>query len=116
MLLSRIFIYTWLCYLLAFPPQAPKTVKAEEAKAAIGRIVTVCGVVAGVYEPRRSKRNPTILNFDYPYPRNEFAAVIWKKDRPRFGDVKSLEGKQTCVTGEVYLYRSRANVRLSEAS
>lgn len=110
-----VLIYGWLSVLLAFPPQT-KTITSEEAKAHAGENVIVCGIVSGVYVPRRSKRNPTILNFDQPYPKNQFAAVVWKKDRAKFEDLKSLESQRICVSGEVYEYRQRFQIKLSQSN
>lgn len=107
--LSQIF---WLL-LLPLPPQVEATViTAAQAKQRIGERVKVCGVIATIYESQRNKRNPTMLNFNQPYPKNDFTALIWREDRAQFGNVRALEGKRACVTGEVYAYRGRAQMKL----
>lgn len=100
--------------LLANPPQSePKTITSAEAKVHVGESVKVCGVVRGVYEPQRSQRNPSFLNFDKPYPQTEFTAVIWRQDRAAFGDLRGTVGKKACVTGQVKEYRGRAQMVLT---
>jgi hypothetical protein len=114
MLLSRLFICTWL-FLLAFPPQQTKTITSEEAKAHAGETAVVCGIVASVYEPRKKLWRPTFLNFDKKYPATEFSVLIWRKDRAAVGSVRQFAGRRICVSGEVYLYRDRAQVKLMDS-
>lgn len=102
-------------FLLAFPPQEEiKTVSAAEAKAEAGRVVRVCGIVAGIYESRRGN-TPTILNFEKPYPQNEFGGVVWRWQRHRFGNLRAQIGQKICVTGRVRLYRGAAQMTLTKA-
>jgi DNA/RNA endonuclease YhcR with UshA esterase domain len=87
----------------------------EEAPGHIGENATVCGmVVSGMYAAQ-SRGQPTFLNFGKPYPNQPFTAVIWGSDRSKFGMPEtSLRGKQVCVTGQIRLYRGKAEVILSD--
>lgn len=87
--LSILFCWAWLL-LLPHPPQDLTAITSAEAKRHVGERVKVCGVIASIYEPRRSRRNPTMLNFDKPYP-------------------------QTCVTGQIRDFKGRAQMTLSKA-
>ncbi len=110
--LSHLFLcWAWLL-LLPQPPQQMNAITSSDAKRHVGERARVCGVVASIYEPRRSKRNPTMLNFDQPYPQTEFTAIIWQQHRPAFGDVRALVKQRVCVTGWVRAYRGRAQMTL----
>ncbi len=111
MQLSPLYFYSWLFLLLPYPPQETKTLTTADAKAHLGETVKVCRVVASLYEPRRSRRNPAILNFDQPYPRNKFAASIWRWQRPAFGDLCAWVNKKPCVK-----YREQAQMTLRTVS
>ena len=109
------FCWAWLL-LLPQPPQQMSAITSAEAKHHIGETVKVCGRIATIYEPRRSKRNPTFLNFDKPYPQVEFTAIIWQQARAAFGNLPAWIGKPTCVTGVVREYRGRAQMTLTHAT
>ena len=103
-------------FLLAVTPALAvevKRVPASEAIHHVGEIVTVCGTVAETRYLRRSSGRPTYLNFDQPYPDNQFTAVVWGKNRRNFDyPLESLEGKLACVYGEVKLYKKKPRMLL----
>ena len=113
MQLSQVLIFSWLSFLLAFPPQQIKTITSAEAKAYAGQTVKVCGLVASVYQPRKKLWRPSFINFEKKYPATEFSALIWRAERAAVGEVRHFVGQRICVTGEVYLYRGRAHMKLS---
>ena len=86
-----------------------------QAKDYVGKQATVCGVVASANFAARSKRQPTFLNLDEPYPRHIFTAVIWIEDRPKFGKPETLKGRRVCVSGLVEDYRGKPQIVLQEA-
>ena len=51
-----------------------------------------------------SRRSPTFLNLDQPYPNQVFTAVIWGDPRPWFKSAPELlQGHSICVTGTITL-------------
>src|SRR5262245_10213521 len=86
-----------------------------QAKDHVGKQATVCGVVASANFATRSKRQPTSLNLDEPYPRHIFTAVIWIEDRPKFGTPETLKGRRVCVSGLVESYQGVPQIVLWDA-
>ncbi len=64
----------------------------------------------------RSRRQPTFLNLDKPYPDHIFTAVIWGEDRTKFGQPETLKGKKVCVTGLIEEYKGKPEMILREKS
>lgn len=110
--LSFLFCWAWLL-LLASPPQDLTAITSAEAKRHVGERVKVCGILSQIKEPFR-RSGPTYLNFEQKYPRNEFAAVIWKWQRHRFVDLKARIGKSICVVGQMKEYEGRAQITLTK--
>ncbi|HEU0173449.1 MAG TPA: DNA-binding protein [Blastocatellia bacterium] len=90
-------------------------ITAAQAKDYIGKQATVCGVVASANFATRSKRQPTFLNLDKPFPDHIFTAVIWIEDRPKFGTPEtSLKGKRICVSGLIESYQGKPEIALRD--
>ncbi len=93
----------------------PDKITPAQARDYIGRRATVCGVVASANFARRSRRQPTFLNLDEPYPRHIFTAVIWIEDRPKFGAPETeLKGKRICVSGLIETYQGKPQIVLRD--
>lgn len=89
---------------------------AAQAKDHVGKQATVCGVVASANFAARSRRQPTFLNLDEPYPNHIFTAVIWIEDRPKFGTPETtLKGKRVCVFGLIESYQNKPQIVLRDA-
>jgi DNA/RNA endonuclease YhcR with UshA esterase domain len=86
----------------------------DEAARHVGENATVCGLVASATYASRLNAQPTFLNLGKPYPDEIFTAVIFGKDRSKFGTPEALRGKQICVTGEIRLYRGNPEIILSD--
>jgi hypothetical protein len=86
-----------------------------QAKDYVGKQATVCGVVASANFAARSKRQPTFLYLDKPYPNHIFTAVIPIEDRPKFGKPETLKGRRVCVSGLVEDYRGKPQIVLEGA-
>ena len=70
----------------------------------VGQHAGVCGKVVSTKYAQSSRRSPTFLNLDQPYPNQVFTAVIWGDARPRFHTAPELlQGHSICVTGTVTL-------------
>jgi DNA/RNA endonuclease YhcR with UshA esterase domain len=92
-------------------------VSPETALSHVGETVTVCGIVASAKFAAKSRRQPTFLNLNRPYPDHIFTAVIWGDDRSNFAyPPESLAGKRICVTGTVAVYKGRAEIVVSTES
>jgi hypothetical protein len=55
---------------------ADQTLSAFEAAQRTGQRATVCGVVASARFSQRSRGEPTFLNFDNPYPDQDFTVLL----------------------------------------
>jgi micrococcal nuclease len=82
---------------------------ALEAAAHIGEEATICGVVASATFAARSRRQPTFLNLDRPYPDHIFTVVIWGANRDAFSPPPEIayRNRRICVTGLIKEYRGR---------
>src|SRR5262245_47804488 len=71
------------------PTGAPPVYAASTARAHVGANATVTGTIAEVnFAPSLVR-----LNFDQPFPKQTFTAVIFAPNTNRFGDLASLKGK-----------------------
>ncbi len=99
---------------------APSTTKFTTAQAGehVGETVTVCGLVADSRYLADTARRPTFLNFDNPFPRHTFTAVILGDDRAKFTEAPEVfyKGKKVCVTGLIKISHSRPEVEITDPS
>ncbi len=61
-----------------------QSITPEQAKDYIGKQVTVCGNITGVYTSNKSEKAPTFLNMGGVYPNNTFTVVVFKDDAGKF--------------------------------
>jgi DNA/RNA endonuclease YhcR with UshA esterase domain len=88
------------------------TIGSAQAKAFIGKQVTVTGVVAQVsFRP-----SIVFLNFDKPYPDNPFTAIIHTSHTNEFEKLPALKGKPVSVSGKVRDYNGKPELELSSKS
>jgi DNA/RNA endonuclease YhcR with UshA esterase domain len=87
------------------PPEA--TIQYTQAADFEGRVVEVCGLVAGADYAEHIGGQPTFLNFGAAHPNQVFTVVIWGDDRPRWLRPPELKyaGAEICVTGRVRMHR-----------
>lgn len=84
---------------------------SDQAAKHVGEFAQVCGVIAGTYYARSSNGGPTYLNFDKPYPDNEFTVIVWRKDRKNFPNKPELLSQhKACVTGTIEIYRGKPQI------
>ena len=87
-------------------------IPAAEASSHTGENATVCGTVTGVHFAAGSKGKPTFINFDRPYPHQDFTVMIWDEDRVRFGDLTKYDGHRACATGVISQYKGKPEMIL----
>ncbi len=74
-----------------------------------GRVVTVKGFVADVYQSEKV----AYLNFVEKFPKNPFTAVIFASKFSDFPDIIKYKNKDVEVTGRVSMYREKAQIILN---
>ena len=90
-------------------------ITAAEAKDHVGEVRTVCGKVASTHYATGSKGQPTFLNLDEPYPKEDFTILIWGSDRAKFGTPETkYKDARVCVTGKITSYRGKPEVIATE--
>jgi hypothetical protein len=52
------------------------------------------------------------INFDKPYPSQDFTVMIWDDDRPAFGNLDKYTGSQICAHGLIKEYRRKPEIVL----
>ena len=89
----------------------PLQLFAHQAADHIGEIALVCGIIASTRYAHQSNGAPTYLNFDRPYPENEFTVVVWGNDRGKFPyKPEDLKDHQACVYGRIDEYRGKPQI------
>jgi DNA/RNA endonuclease YhcR with UshA esterase domain len=85
----------------------------SEAAVHVGEKATVCGIVDDARYLESAKTQPTFLNFGGKYPKHQFTAVIFGKDRAGFGTPETTYlGKHLCVWGPIALYKGKPQIIL----
>ncbi|HEY1872075.1 MAG TPA: hypothetical protein VGG71_13520, partial [Chitinophagaceae bacterium] len=92
-------------------------INATEVRNYIGKQITVCDLVVNVKHATNINRKPTFLDYGAKYPNEIFTVLIWDDDLPKFSySLKSLEGKNICVTGTITLYKDRPEIIVHDPS
>ena len=107
-LLAPVALVVWVGAACAAP------LGPDEAARHVGENATVCGLVASATYASGLNAQPTFLNLGKPYPDQIFTAVIFGRDRGKFGTPETRRGKQICVTGEIRLYRGKPEITLTD--
>jgi len=91
---------------------APVRIPASEAKANIGTNAVVTGRIAEV------NKAATIvhLNFDHPFPKQTFTAVIFSDKTNLFPEIEKLKDKTVEVSGKITEYRERPEIVLTNTN
>jgi len=107
----------WIVAPLRLATAQAEELTADQAAQHVGRNATVCGTVSSARYAHHATGRPTFLNFDKPYPRAPFTAVIWGDNRDAFGaPEKALAGKRICITGTIKLFGGRPEMDLTSPS
>jgi hypothetical protein len=89
-----------------------QNIAASNASSHVGETATVCGMVTGVHYAAKGK--PTFINFDKPYPSQDFTVMIWDEDRTGFGDLQKDAGRKVCAHGPITMYRGKPEMVLRD--
>jgi DNA/RNA endonuclease YhcR with UshA esterase domain len=91
---------------------APVQISATTAKDHVGAQAVVKGKIAEVNVGERIVR----LNFEEPYPKNPFTAVIFPANTNKFPEVEKLKGKTVEISGKIAQYRERPQIVLTSTN
>ena len=94
--------------------QKPEAVslKSKQTAKYIGKNAVVTGYIADVYKNEKV----AYLNFDAKFPKNSCAAVIFKDDFKKFGDVNRFKNKNIEVSGIISEYNGKPQIILKSTS
>lgn len=87
-------------------------ISAKDAGNNIGKSVCVKGYIADV----TIRPKVAYLNFDYKYPKNTFAVVIFPSDFSKFGDLKTFANRNVIVNGTITTYNNKPQMILNSVS
>ncbi|MBS1493348.1 MAG: hypothetical protein JST55_07555 [Bacteroidetes bacterium] len=92
--------------------QETVSLKAKQTAKYIGKNAVVTGYIADVYKNEKV----AYLNFDGKFPKNTCAAVIFKDDFAKFGDVNRFKNKNVEVSGIISEYNGKPQIILKSTS
>lgn len=87
-------------------------IRADQARANVGKEVIVTGIIAEVNKGERLVR----LNLDKPYPNQALTAVIWADKTNLFPEIERLKGNSVEIRGKITNYRSRPEIVVSNTN
>jgi hypothetical protein len=116
--LSFSFSSTVLVLSVVLQIAAQERISPAEAGKFVGKNATVCGQVSSSNYSARSRRRPTFLNLDRPYPNHVFTALIWGEDRDKFSTPpeSTYSGKKICVMGTISSYQGQPQIVVKNPS
>jgi DNA/RNA endonuclease YhcR with UshA esterase domain len=82
----------------------------------VGQTVTVCEMVKSTFQTIEHKN--TLLNIGDFYPDQKLTIIILERHLKNFSyiPVEYLNGKSVCVTGEIYLYKGKPQIKVKNES
>jgi len=90
------------------PPKASEKIPATQAKNHIGSEKIVTGRIVEVNKAEKLVR----LNFEKPFPKQSFTAVIFAGKTNLFPDIEKLKDKSVEVSGKITDYNDRPQIVL----
>jgi exonuclease VII large subunit len=111
--MKKILLLLYLLFSTLVKAQTP-TVALTDIRNYVGKTVTVCEKVKSTFKTREHEHS--FLNFGDVYPNQQLTVVIKKKHLKNFSyvPVTFLAGKTICVTGKVYLYKGKPQLRVKK--
>ncbi len=91
---------------------AQTKISLDDAKNYINKEVTICETIQSTYKTQEHKNS--LLNMGDVYPKQKLTIVILAKHLKNFNyiPVEYLNGKQICVTGKIYLYEGKPQIKV----
>lgn len=88
---------------------------ATEANGHVGERAEVCGTVVEGVQATDIGGRPTFLNLGDAHPDQDFTALIWASDRPKWASPPETlyEGRSICVTGTVESHEGTPQIIVS---
>lgn len=95
-------------------PEPEATITAMQAAEFEGKVVEVCGFVAGVTHRPDIGGSPTFINFEDEHPNQVFTAVIWGDYRNawRTTPAENYLNRTICVTGRISMHEGTPQINL----
>ena len=90
------------------PAVEVKKYPASEAKKLVGKYVVIVGTVVQV----RPSEKIIHINFDKPYPYQEFTAVVFASRTNLFPNLDKLIGSKVEVSGKIETYKDKPQIVL----
>jgi len=78
-----------------------------------GEQTCISGRVLRVFTSRTGN---TFLDFCADYRNCSFTSIVFASDRPKFGDLSTLQGREIELRGEVRLYHNQPEIVVSDPS
>lgn len=94
------------------PKREAVNIKPKQTANYIGKNAVVTGYVADVFKNEKV----AYLNFDGKFPKNSFAAVIFKDDFSKFGNLSRFKNKTIEVSGIISKYNGKPQIILKNTS
>ncbi len=91
--------------------QSSGCVDFHEAEKHIGEQTCISGRVLRTFT---SKTGNTFLDFCADYRNCSFTSIVFASDRPKFGDLGTLQGRDIELRGEVRLYHNQPEIVVSD--
>lgn len=92
-------------------PQSAGCVDFHEAEKHAGEQACISGRVLRVFTSRTGN---TFLDFCADYRNCSFTSIVFASDRPKFGDLNTLQGRNIELRGEVRLYHNQPEIVVSD--
>ena len=93
--------------------QSSGCVDFQHAGEHTGRQACISGRVLRVFTSRTGN---TFLDFCADYRNCSFTSIVFSSDRPKFGDLNTLQGRDIELRGEVRLYHNQPEIVVSDPS
>ena len=98
---------------IAFSSYGQVEIESQDIANFIGKEVKVKAKVAGIYYGKGGEGKVISLNMGENFPKEVFAAKIWRDKLELFGDLKRFEGKEVLIKGEVSMYDKKIQIFLN---
>lgn len=92
--------------------QEAVSIKANQSSKYIGKHAIVTGFVVDVFRNEKV----SYMNFDAKFPKNTFAAVVFKDDFEKFGDLNRFKNKTVEISGVISEYNRKPQIILKNLS